>query len=79
MDYKQWKSSINDILGSLDNWRMISEDLETKGGILLQHWKIRRYLGTIAVERRRCGRNIVTELRRLWETQRKRRDGGAMI
>jgi hypothetical protein len=34
MDYKQWRSVINDILGSPDHRRMLSEDLEPKGGIL---------------------------------------------
>jgi hypothetical protein len=32
MGYKQWRSSINDIPRSLDRWRMLSEDLEPKGG-----------------------------------------------
>ena len=32
--YKQWRNSINDTLGSLDHWKMLSEDLEPKGGIL---------------------------------------------
>jgi hypothetical protein len=34
MGYKQWKSFINDIPGSLDHWEVLSEDLEPKGGIL---------------------------------------------
>jgi hypothetical protein len=32
--YKQWRNFINDTLGSLDLWRMLSEDLEPKEGIL---------------------------------------------
>jgi len=30
--YKQWRSFINDTPRSLDQWKMLSEDLELKGG-----------------------------------------------
>jgi hypothetical protein len=45
MGYKQWKSFINDTPGSLDHWRMLSEDLEPKGGILSRRRKVQKYLG----------------------------------
>jgi hypothetical protein len=33
-DYKQWRNFINDTPGSQDRWKMLSEDLEPKEGIL---------------------------------------------
>jgi hypothetical protein len=33
-DYKQWRNFINDTPGSLDRWKMLSEDLQPKEGIL---------------------------------------------
>jgi hypothetical protein len=40
MGYKLWMSSINDIQGNPDPWRMFSEDLEPKGGILSWRRKV---------------------------------------
>jgi hypothetical protein len=34
MGYERLMSFINDIPRSLDHWRMLSEDLDPKGGIL---------------------------------------------
>jgi len=45
--YKQLRSFINDIHGSPDRERVVSENLEPKGGILSQLWEIRRYLGNM--------------------------------
>jgi hypothetical protein len=45
MGYKLWMSSINDIQGNPDAWRMFSEDLEPKGGILSRRRKGQNYLG----------------------------------
>jgi len=42
--YKQWSNSINDTLRNLDRWKMLSEDLEPKGGILSRRRQVRRYL-----------------------------------
>jgi len=64
------------IQGNPDHWRMFSEDLEPKGGILSRRKQVRRYLGRID---ERYGRNCVTERRRRWKTRRKRRDGGDII
>jgi predicted GH43/DUF377 family glycosyl hydrolase len=41
---KQWENSINDIQGNPDQWTMLAEDLEPKGGILSRRWKVRTYL-----------------------------------
>jgi len=67
------------IQGNPDRWRMFSEDLEPKGGILSRRKKVRRYLGIMEERYGRCGRNCVTEKRRRWKTRRKRRDGGGII
>jgi len=64
---------------NLDLWKMFSEDLEPKGGILSRRNKVRRYLGNIEERYRRCGRNCVTERRRRWKTRKERRDGGGII
>jgi hypothetical protein len=45
MGYKQWMNSINNIQGNPDHWRMLSEDLEPKGGILSRRRQVWRYLG----------------------------------
>jgi len=44
MDCKRWRSSINDNLRILDHWKMLSEDLEPKGGILSRRWEKRKVL-----------------------------------
>jgi len=44
MDCKRLRNSINDTPGSLDRSRMLSEDLEPKGGILSRCWEVRRYI-----------------------------------
>jgi len=79
MGYRLWTSFINGIQGNLDHWRMFSEDLEPKEGILLRRKKVRRYLGIIEERYGRCGRNCITERRRRRKTRRKRRDGGGII
>jgi len=79
MGYKPWMSSINNIQENPDHWKMLSEDLELKGGILSQRWEVRRYLGIIGGCFWWCGRNCVTERRRHWWTWKKRRDGGGII
>jgi len=77
--YRLWMSSINNIQVNPDHWRIISEDLEPKRGILSRCKKVRRYLGIIEERYGRCGRNGVTERPRRWKTRRKRRDGGGII
>jgi len=79
MGYRLWTSSINGTQGNPDHWRMFSEDLEPKGGILSRRNKVRRYLGIIEERYGRCGRNCITERRRRWKMRRKRRDGGGII
>jgi hypothetical protein len=54
MGYKLWMSSINDIQGNPDPWRMLSEDLEPKGGILSRRRKVRKYLGIMEEDSRWC-------------------------
>jgi len=77
--YKQWRNFINDTPGSLDHWKMLSEDLELKGGILSRRRQVRRYLGIRKEDYWWCRRNGVTERRRRWKTRRERRDGGGII
>jgi hypothetical protein len=45
MGYERLRSFINGTLISLDRWKMLSEDLEPKEGILSRRWKIQRYFG----------------------------------
>jgi hypothetical protein len=71
MGYRQWRNSIDGILRSLDRWRMLSEDLEPKGGILTGRRQIWRYLGIMVEKCRWWGRNCVTERQRCWKTWRK--------
>jgi hypothetical protein len=79
MGYKQLESSMVDTHRRLDRWRMLSEDLEPKGGILSRRRKVRRYSGIMEGDSGWCRRNCVTEERRRWKTRRKRREGGGII
>jgi len=79
MDYRLWTSSMDGTQKNPDPWRVFSEDLEPKGGILSRRKKVRRYLGIIEETYGRCGRNCITETRRHSKTRRKRRDGGGII
>jgi hypothetical protein len=79
MDYKRWRSSINNTLGSPDCWRMLSDDLAPKGGILSRRWNIQKYLGMLDGSSGWCGQNAVTERHRHWETWRKQQDDGGII
>jgi hypothetical protein len=64
MDYKQWRSIINDILGSRDCWRIFPEDLEPQGGILPRSRNAWRYSGIMEEGSWWCGRNCDTERQR---------------
>jgi hypothetical protein len=79
MGYKPFTKSINDIQGNPGHWKMLSEDLLPKGGILSRCWEVRRYLGIIEGRSWWCERNCGTERRRHWWTWKKRRDGGGII
>jgi len=79
MDYERLRIFINDIPRSLHHWKMLSEDLEHKGGILARCQEVRRYLGIIEGGCRGWRRNCVTERRTCWEMGRKRQDGGRII
>jgi len=79
MGYRLWTSSMNDTQGNPDDWRMFSEDLEPKGGILSRRKNVRSDLGIIEERYGRCGRNCVTERQRRWKRRKKWRDGGSII
>jgi hypothetical protein len=77
-NYERLRNFIDDIPRSLDRWRMLSKDRKPKGGILSQHWEIRRYLGIMIERWKGCRRNCVTERRRRELRWRRQRDGGGI-
>jgi hypothetical protein len=58
MDYKRWTNSINEILGSLDHQRMLSEDLDAKWGILLRRWKSTKVLRNNGMNTKRVSKTL---------------------
>ena len=51
MVYKRWTSSTNGTHRSQGHWKMLSEDLEPRRGILSRLKKVHRYLEVIGEDR----------------------------
>jgi hypothetical protein len=79
MVYKKWKSSTNDTHRSPSHWKLFSEDLEPRRGILSWSKGVPRYWEITRGGMGWWGRNFVTERQRRWKTWRKRQHGDVVI
>jgi len=70
MAFRWYRNFINNIYRSQNHWRMVSEDLQPRRGILSQSEEAWRYLGIVMGIQGWSGRNWITERQRRRETRR---------